>query len=319
MAQHMTHSKLFPDFDRRHAELFGEHIVHLEHNAHNASLFTDDALARLLEQAPRETYHVNTMNPETHDPKTRREGEIVGLSGHEVLEAVRSGMIWILLQNPGRVDPSYNTLMADHYAEFERLVPGLETFKHNMTILISSPKVQVYYHSDVPGQTLWQVRGRKRVYVYPNTAPFLPPEKLEKIILGEAHEISLDYEPWFDDYATVIDLEPGKMLHWPLNCPHRVVNEDCLNISFTTEHWTNDLRRAYAVNYANGVMRRYLPKSRFLADTSGMAAIAKIGLAAAHKLSGMNTRSKQVFPIDFRVDPAAPNSVRPIDTYILNK
>jgi len=46
------------------------------------------------------------------------------------------------------------------------------------------------------------------------------------------------------------------MVHWPLNCPHRVENEDCLNISVTTEHWTTDLRKQYAVNYANGILRR---------------------------------------------------------------
>jgi len=154
-----------------------------------------------------------------------------------------------------------------------------------MSILISSPKVQVYYHADVPGQTLWQVRGRKRVYVYPNTPPFLPQAGLEKI-LGEAHEISLDYEPWFDAHADVIELEPGRMLHWPLNCPHRIVNQDCLNVSFATEHMTRELRNAYAVNYANGVLRRVLGLERLPRPESGLGLYARLALAAAHKYSG---------------------------------
>jgi hypothetical protein len=259
------------------------------------------------------------MDPTTNDPRTRREGDIVGLSGHQVLEAVRQGRIWILFQNPGDFDPAYRRLLGDVYAGFEDRVPGLKTFRHRMSILVSSPKVQVYYHADAPGQTLWQVRGVKKVYIYPGGYPFAPQDRIEKIVLGEAHEISLDYQPWFDDYATVIDLEPGRMLHWPLNWPHRIVNHDCLNVSFTTEHWTRDLRAAYLVKYANGVMRRYRPSARFSESVDGPAAWAKFGLAAAVKMSGMQAKRRQRFLIDFRVDPMAQFGVRNIDAYALQK
>ena len=209
------------------------------------------------------------MDVTTHDPRTRREGMIDGLAGAEALEAVRKGHIWILLQQPHEIEGGYGDMLREVYAEIEERVPGFKSYKHKMSILISSPKVQVYYHADVPGQTLWQVRGTKRVYVYPNTAPFLPQPNIEKIVLGEAHEISLPYAPWYDEYAEVIDLEPGRMLHWPLNCPHRIVNADCLNVSFTTEHMTDELRNAYAVNYANGVLRRRLGAETLARPASG--------------------------------------------------
>ena len=183
-------------------------------------------------------------------------------------------------------------MLREIYAELEARVPGFKSYKHKMSILISSPKVQVYYHADVPGQTLWQVRGTKRVYVYPNTAPFLPQPGIEKIVLGEAHEVSLDYQPWFDSTPQVIDLEPGRMLHWPLNCPHRIVNADCLNVSFTTEHLTDELRNAYAVNYANGILRRTLGLQNLARPTSGLGLYARLGLAAAYKFSGLQKRRK---------------------------
>jgi len=188
-----------------------------------------------------------------------------------------------------------------------------------MSILISSPNVQVYYHADVPGQTLWQVRGTKRVYVYPNTAPFLPQANIEKIVLGEAHEISLPYAPWYDAYAEVIDLEPGRMLHWPLNCPHRIVNANCLNVSFTTEHMTDELRNAYAVNYANGVLRRTLGWENPARPASGAGLYARLGLAAVHKYLGLQARRRSGFKIDFKVDPAAPFSVRNVPAFELRK
>ena len=48
----------------------------------------------------------------------------------------------------------------------------------------------------------------------------------------------LDYQEWFHKYAEVHDMEPGDLLHWALNGPHRVANHDTLSVSLTTEHWT---------------------------------------------------------------------------------
>jgi hypothetical protein len=315
----MVQPRVFTDFQPRHADLFGKHTVELGHRFHESPLFGDEALATLIERLPRGSYHVNTMDPLTHDPRTRREGEIVGLSGREVIETVRQGRIWILIQNPGEVVPGYQEMLDGLYGELHERVPGFRSYRHKMSILVSSPNIQVYYHADVPGQTLWQVRGVKKVYCYPNTPPFLPQERMEKIVLGEAHEVSLDYQPWFDDYAEVVDLAPGRMLHWPLNRPHRIVNHDCLNVSFTTEHWTDDLRDAYLVNYANGVLRRFVPGARLSPATTGLAAKAKLGLAALHKVAGLQKARRSGFKIDFRVDPGAPFGVRSIPAYALQK
>ncbi|WDR01743.1 hypothetical protein PSQ19_13475 [Devosia algicola] len=85
----------------------------------------------------------------------------------------------------------------------------------------------------------------------------------------------MPYEPWYDDYAEVHMLEAGKMLHWPLNGPHRVVNENMLNVSFTTEHWTDELRKHYAVNYANGFMRGRTGFNKLSQQTTGLSYYAK--------------------------------------------
>jgi hypothetical protein len=309
---------VFTDFAPHHGDLFGRHTVNLGHRFDAADgLFGDAALASLIERTPAHAYHVNTMDVTTHAPNTRREGTMEGLSGADALDAVRNGHIWILLQQPHRLDNRYAEVLRSIYAELALRVEGFESFNHKMSILISSPKVQVYYHADVPGQTLWQLRGAKRVYVYPNTPPFLPQAALEKIVLGEAHEISLNYEPWFDTHAEVIDLEPGRMLHWPLNCPHRIVNQDCLNVSFTTEHMTRELRNAYAVNYANGVLRRALGLERLPRPESGLGLYARLGLAAAHKYSGAQARRKAGRIIDFKLDPRAPQGVRTVPAFAL--
>jgi hypothetical protein len=294
---------------------FGAVPLQFDHSLNSHALFSESALARLIEKAGREDYYVNTMDITAQNLRSRREGEIRNLSGEEVLQAVAAGRIWILLLKPHKAEPAYADLLRDIYTEMEGAVPGLSTDFRKMTVLISSPNVQVYYHCDIPGQTLWQVRGQKRVYVYPNKEPFLNQAALEKIALGEAHEISLPYDPAYDDGATVYDLKPGQMLHWPLNAPHRIVNGNCVNVSFTTEHFSPSGRRTFYVNYANGVLRNRLGLKRLSQHIEGPSYWAKLGVAAAYKLTGSQRRRRKTLQVDFAVDPRAPHGVRNIPRY----
>ena len=65
-------------------------------------------------------------------------------------------------------------------------------------------------------------------YLYPANEPYLPQDELEKIALFGV-EVDMRYDPVYDREALVFDLEPGEMLTWPLNAPHRVENYDVLN------------------------------------------------------------------------------------------
>ena len=309
---------IITNWEPKHSALYGKHIVHLQHRLHESPLFSDDALADLIDRVPRQFYHVNTMNTDRHAPGTWREGDFAGASGREVMDAVRNGNIWVLIQQVAELDPAYREVLDQLYGEFEHHVPGLETFKRKMSILISSPKVQVYYHCDIPGQSLWQLRGTKRVYMYPNSAPFLHPEAMEKIVLNEADEQDTPYEAWFDDYAEIVDLNAGEMLHWPIHSPHRVVNGDCVNVSFTTEHWTTPLCNHYANVYANGILRRNLGINPSITP-SGPALWAKLAIAGMHRQLGFRKKNKMAFKIDFRVDPQAPGGFSDIDAFELAK
>src|SRR5262249_60344701 len=92
----MQADAVLADFEPHHAARFGRHTIALEHRLHESPLFSDDALARLIERTPRSRYRVNTMDVTAHDTRTWREGEIVDLGGVQVLEAIRRGRIWLL-------------------------------------------------------------------------------------------------------------------------------------------------------------------------------------------------------------------------------
>lgn len=286
--------------------------LQLNHRLDRHPLFSQEALIQLLENVDRGDYQLNTMDVTKHDSASRREGEIGDLSGGQVLEAVKSGRIWILLMHPQKLDARYRHLLHQIYGEFSRKIPRFKPYLLNMAILISSPNVQVYYHCDIPGQMLWQIGGTKRIYIYPNQEPFLDRAYLERVALGEAHECGLPYDQSFDRHAVVYDLQPGQMLHWPLNAPHRIVNGNCVNVSFATEHFTKELRRHYYVNCANGVLRKRQGWTQLSQKTTGLTYWAKLGVAAAHKLTGSQKKSKRIPKIEFAVDPTAPYGVRPL-------
>ena len=309
---------ILSNWENHHPDVFGRHALKLEHTLSQSHLFSDAALVGLLENAPRENYHVTTMGKGGNNPRYKREGQFGNLTGAEILHAVKQGSIWINFQSPQQIQSAYGDLLADIYREFETRIPGLKTYRHKMTILISSPRLKVKYHFDLPGQTLWQIRGQKRVYVYPAEPPFLSQQALEKVAINEAHETDLPYHDWFDDHAQIYDLQPGEMLHWPLNRPHRIENHDCLNVSLTTEHWTTALRNQYAVNYGNAILRK-LGGGRLSQSTGPVNLYPKAAVAAVVKGSGLQQRRKKPFIIDFEVDPTAPDCIRNIEPFEYRK
>lgn len=306
---------IFPDWQQADAGRWGNAQLRLRHRWHESPLFARDALASLIDRYPAEHYALVRTSVRGDAGRVWREGDIGDFSGAEVIDALSRGAMWLNLRNVHLVDPRYGVLLERSYAELARRVPGFRPRALRMGILISSPSVQVHYHADLPGQALWQIAGHKRVHVYPAREPYLPAAALETIALTGV-EVGMRYDPAFEREATVFDLAPGEMLHWPLNAPHRVDNHDCLNVSATTEHWTPEIRRSQMVTMANGVLRQHLriaPSSRRL---HGAGFWAKAALQAAWRRSPWARRAqRQQRPIDFRLAHDAAGGVRDIAPY----
>jgi hypothetical protein len=304
----MVQDRVFTAWDDTHSLLWGQQPIRLAHGLHNSPLFSTDRLAKLIENYPRENYGlVQTGAKDAR--RVWREGDIGNLSGRQVIEAIAQGGLWLNLRNVTGVDSAYSTMLDGMFEEVAARVPGFEAPKHQAGILISSPDAQVYYHADLPGQGLIQIAGRKRVYVYPNVAPFITPEHLEQIALFDI-EVDVPYEPWYDAHARVFDLEPGQMLTWPLNAPHRVENLDSVNISMTVSFVNDAIRRADIVSIANGLLRHrfgHQPKSR---STSGPSFWGKAVLQKLLRDGNWVKRERKARrTIDFRLDAAQPGKI----------
>lgn len=300
--------RIFSTWDDTHSELWGHQPIRLEHQMHNLPAFSTDELARLIETYPRELYNLIKTGAKGSD-KVWREGDIGGLSGRQVIDAISQGGLWLNMRDVDTVDSRFRELIEQMFEEVGEKIPGFAASHHQAGILVSSPDAQVYYHADLPGQWLIQISGRKRVYVYPNTPPFLKPQDLEDIALFN-REVDLPYAPWYDAHATVFDLEPGQMLSWPLNAPHRVENLDTVNVSMTVSYSTNDIGRAGTINLANGLLRHrfgYTPKSRSIRGPSFVAkrVLQKLLRNSAWVKRERNARSV----VDFKLDAAEPGRI----------
>jgi hypothetical protein len=275
-------------------------ILPVRHTLHEDPRFSDAALIRLIEGNPQAIREVSTMNPDAEDRTSWKSGSFEDMSGAEILEAVKGGLLWINIAEANKFDPAYQDIVDTLLAELAGKVPGLKTFQHRLGILISSPNARVFYHCDIPGQGLMHVRGEKTIWIYPGGEPFLPAASLERVVTGLTHE-EIEYDPAFEAHATQIRLKPGMGALWPLNYPHRVVNGDSLNVSLTVEYWTDEIRRHYLVNLANGVGRHFVgwtPKSRAI---SGPAFWPKAAFAAAWKLSGAKKHFSTKIKADFQI------------------
>jgi hypothetical protein len=300
--------KIFGKWDETHSQLWSHQPIRLEHEMHRSLAFSMDELAKLIENYPREQYSL-VKTGARGSSRVWREGDIGDLSGRQVVEAISRGGLWLNLRNVTSVDRRYRELVDQMFAEVAGHVPGFDAPTHQAGLLISSPDAQVYYHADLPGQGLIQISGRKRVYLYPNTPPFVRPEHLEDIALFDV-EVDIPYEPWYDKHAQVIDLEPGQMLNWPLNAPHRVENLGTVNISMTVSYVSQEIRRAQIVNLANGMLRHrfsYVPKSRSIRGPSyfGKAVMQKL-LRDGKWLKRERTARRT---IDFRLDADHPGEI----------
>lgn len=297
--------RVFTDWLPEHTEAWGHRPVKLQHALAAHPLFGPDELAALIERCPAPHYALVQTGGTDASGRRWREGRIGSASGASVISAVRAGGLWLNLRDVGAVDPRYAELLQTAYDEVASQVPGFAASHLKMGILISSPSATVHYHCDLPGQALWQIAGRKRVYVYPPEPPFLQPHALEDIAYS-GYEFKLTYDPAFDGAAQVLELGAGEMLTWPLNAPHRVENHDVLNISVTSEHWTDANRRSQRVHLANAVLRHRLHWTARRHATAGAGYLAKVMLQAAWRRSPWAARAQRAErPIEFELAPDA--------------
>lgn len=300
---------IITDWTPEKAAAFTRRSLVFQHGLHERPMFGDAGLEELLDRYPREKLGVFTMGEDPVAWTTWRKGSAGAMTGSKLLEAAQAGRIWLNLRAANHYLPQYAALSDEIFGE-KQARTGARTFKRDLGMLISSANAQVFYHLDVPLVSLWQLRGRKKVWVYPVADPYVGQEVLERIVLKETAE-QFTFDPAWDKGAEAYDLTPGTMVTWAQNAPHRIENGPMLNVSLSIEFMTPAALMRANVIYANGVLRRRLGARPKVQAGLSPVGLGKVMVARAAKALKLQTPHERVLPVTFRLDAREPGVLLP--------
>ncbi len=296
---------------------YGHKIQTKTHHLQESGLFTDAALAALLDRHPDDKIDVCTMQLDPNLSDKHCTVDFRGFSGTDLIKAVKEGHIWINIREAMSYDQAYKPLMAKTFKELERCT-GRDKLRRNCRggILISSPSARVPYHCDPTMTLLWHIRGRKRVFVYPAGEEFLPDEAYEAIVLGEQDQ-DLPYRESFESSAQSIDLPDNTLVAWPHTSPHRVENQSfCVSMVMEFSSKTSAFRNS--VMYTNGLLRR---RFGFSPSWSKAGPLEKsLKSLAGHVLRRLGAHKTHIRKdyVHYKLDETAPNHLQPVRKFQRN-
>src|SRR4026209_482492 len=232
-----------------------------KHRIHDLNLVGDDELIALLDTYPRERLQAFTMGTDRCRRDDWHYAAASAASGTEIFTAVLRGRLLLSRLRVDLVDRRYGDVIRQLTSDLQEQCKRLGLLSINFgTLLISSPSAMVYYHFDANHQALWHLRGSKRIWLYPACDErFASREIMEQIFSGTYdYDEEIPYAPEFDDHAVVYQLEPGDVVSWPQNAPHRIENLDTLNVSLSTGFVTDAADRPHLIYSANYLFRPLL-------------------------------------------------------------
>lgn len=300
--------ELMPSLTPHQAAIAGREILTFKHRLAETGLFTDEALIRLLDEHPRDQLTVCTMAENPPPDQLWIAGEAGRLSGAELLEAARRGALWLSPRSALKINPRYRRVFEALSDEFSAKT-GVKVAGADAAVLISSPRMGIYFHVD-PGETmLWHVRGHKKILLYPPTQDFVSEQSLEAILMKETLS-DLPYRPEMEPHARPVALSPGEAVYWPLHSPHRVLNGEDLNVSMSMDFASPHSRLVNGVFHTHAVLRRKLGLSLTSRDKPAFLRPAYLAASLAlKKLVPLGTVERD-HTRQFDIDLAAPGCVR---------
>jgi hypothetical protein len=226
------------------------------HHLASHSLFELPRLVELATRLPEACVAYNAGDISVAEGLYR--GPRNGLSVEETIRRIEDCRSWMVLKHV-EADPEYNALLDDCLDEVqalsEPLAPGMR--KREGFIFISSPGSVTPYHLDPEYNFLLQIRGSKTVHIWnPNDPAVLTDEELEDFFTSEEQK-NLLFKNEHAQKASVIELTPGRGLHFPVTAPHWVQNGDAVSVSFSITFQTPASERRAAVYGVNAALRRH--------------------------------------------------------------
>jgi hypothetical protein len=307
----MGHSRMnsIADWNGTDPRTVKDEIVRFNHNLAETGLFTDEALAKLIDDFPRDEVTVCTMAPSPRPDVRWIAGDANDLDGAALVEAAKRGKLWVSPRSAMTKHLTYRRVFEQMMGDFARAT-GLMVLNADAAVLISAANMGIFFHVDPAETMLWHVRGHKTILVYPPREEIVTEQALEAILLKETLS-DLPWRPEMEALAVPVELSPGQAVSWPIHSPHRVLNGNDLNVSVSIEYTTPRSMLTNGVFYTNGTLRR---RAGMAPTSRGTLDIFKPAYwAAARALKLANSRKPNVERAHIRqfdVDLSAPDCIR---------
>lgn len=305
---------MLTDFMKEDGEKYGKEIVVVKHFLNETGLFTDEALAKMLDNHPSHLIDFQHIPDNPDYPDQQVTVDFTGADGKTMIEAAKSsGRIWINAREVMNLQPEYKKVMDQIHVEMAKAT-GSNKDRRNCRggVLISSAAAATPYHADPTITHLWHIRGHKKAWVYPRNQELIPDNAFEAIILGEVDEdMPFDYE--FDKQAILApaDLMGGELVAWPHRSPHRVENVSYC-VSMAMEFSTKKSAFTNAGMFANGVLRRKYGRNPSWANASAPEKVVKAVLGRALRNMGKRKEFRRKDMVKFKLDTSAKGFVRAV-------
>lgn len=197
----------------------GREPTPVSHNCHLDPCCTDSGIAKILETIPRESIKAKPPAQQRHERVYTN-----NIPRSELLKQLDDPDrdVWIALHEIEDTPILRHIFREMAYALRESLPPayGRVTLCTG-SLFISRGRASTPYHLDYGSNLLLQLRGSKHFLAFsPNDPELVPKQSLREFFDGECNPPSLNYRPWFDERALVLDLVPGMGVYMPSTSPH---------------------------------------------------------------------------------------------------
>ncbi|HEX7875420.1 MAG TPA: cupin-like domain-containing protein [Sphingobium sp.] len=255
-------AQAFPDNTREDfAAAYPDRAIKLAHGLVGHQLLTIEALALLGERMPASSAEFNLgklpLGVRAEDTPSN------GLTLGETIRTIETNGSWVVLKNVER-DAAYGALLDAALAELAPIVERATgpMLHREAFIFLSSPGSVTPFHMDPEHNILLQIRGEKRMTVFPAGDEELTPTVQSEAFHAGGHR-NLAWREDFLGRGTAVTLLPGDAIHVPVKAPHFVENGPAVSISLSVT-WRSD--RSVAESELHGLnallRRRGLPTGR---------------------------------------------------------
>ncbi len=205
--------RILPPLSADQRKIVRKEVLRFNHRLADTGLFTDAALAALIDRLPHAAITVSTLRPD----RSPREAWIAGtagtLTGAALLKAAREHPLRLRLDGAMAGDAELRAVFERMIRDFDAAT-GLTPLTADAAIVITSPRLAAPMSLEAGENVTWRVRGGGAFYVYP-----------------PGPDAALPWTPARENTVTPVTLHPGQGVFPPPLSPCRFVNGEELNVS----------------------------------------------------------------------------------------